>query len=80
MEVAPRACRTALLSMPQGAANQRCVAMLYLVGTLAWEVKVEGSRLRHMGAQVHSFCSTAAFWYFRQKAASPQSTQLRHPR
>jgi len=23
--------------------------MLYLVGMLAWEVKVEGSRLRHMG-------------------------------
>lgn len=35
--------------MPLGAANQRCVAMLYLVIMLAWEVKVEGSQLRCMG-------------------------------
>lgn len=32
-----------------GAANQKCVAMPYLVEMLAWEVKVAGSRLRHMG-------------------------------
>lgn len=75
MEVAPRACTGALRSMPPGAANQRCVAMLCLVGMPAWEVKVEGSRLRHMAsAQARSSSPTAAFWCFRQKAASPQST------
>ncbi|TDW25842.1 hypothetical protein EV128_11615 [Rhizobium azibense] len=34
-------CRTALRSMPQGAANQRCVAIVYLVGSLCSGVKTE---------------------------------------
>jgi len=46
MEAFPRLCRGALRSMPLAAANQRCVAMLYLVRMLAGAVKVQGFRLR----------------------------------